>query len=353
MEDHLELPGRTIDSDSSDDSSVPSRYSSEGDIPLPTFDDLSGPDDPAPGFKTSGDMYRPSIVSATEQREIQRILSVESTQSFFGIFPAHIDATLNTYHGHIVQRLRDLPDRDCTVIIAGGSLLKMIDPSWEGRVPSSVLCDVCVFSPTQPVMVLTFTGKDGNNKTITKYNTNLATLIIKHVKKDTNLDFNLIHVTVDNLVSQEKHSFLTKINKRENSTKSIYFPTELHMGKDKCTTVMTSFLKHLSKDTESDRLSPSLEDTAHAPAIPKQDAAGELQQQIHTREAGDEAIYLRHEMQTTLLKYLSAQQEKLEDESSPQFLNTSQDKPSELQHLEADARTSSTSITTPVCSQAY
>ncbi|XP_067668983.1 uncharacterized protein [Haliotis asinina] len=347
MNEHSELLRRTSDTDESDDSSVPSRYSSEGEIPLPTFDDLSEIDDPEPGFRTSvsGDMLQSSVLSLTEKRKILRILPAESKQSFFGIFPTNIEAILNTKYAQIVQRLKDLPDRDCTVIIAGGSLLKMIDPSWEGKVPASVLCDVCVFSPTQPVMLLTFTGKDGNMKTITKYNTSLAMLIINHVKKDTNLDFKVVHLAVDYHVSQEKTNFLTRVDRRVNSTKCTSFPTELDMDKGKCTAIMKSFLKHLSWNTESERLYPSLQDTAHATVTPRQDAADELQKQIHTMEVNP-----HHEVQTALLRYLSVQQEKLENESSPHFWNTTQENPFKVKHLEGDARTSNTRHVFPTCS---
>ncbi|XP_046546301.1 uncharacterized protein LOC124256353 isoform X3 [Haliotis rubra] len=350
MDEHLDIPGSMSDSGESDDSSISSRYSSEGEVPLPTYDDLSDPDDPAPGFKTSGDIHLSSIVSKTEQKQILGILSGDSKQPFFGIFPINIEPTLNAEYAHIVQRLRDLPDRDCTVIIAGGSLLKMMDPTWEGRVPASVLCDACVFSPTQTVMVLTFTAGGGDSHKNIQYNTKFASFFISHVKDDTKFDFSVVHVTIDNLSWQEKHSFLTRINQAVNSTKRIRFPTELHMDKGKCTAIMKSLLKHLSKDPESERPSPSLENTAHATAIPKQGASDKFQQQIRTKDADHESVYARHEVRTALLKYLSAQQERLENESSPQFPNISQDKPSELQLLEADARTSSTRYTFPTCS---
>ncbi|XP_067659700.1 uncharacterized protein [Haliotis asinina] len=86
METYLEFTRRTSDSDESDDSTISSRYSSEGEVPLPKYDDRFDPDDPEPGFQTSGDALLSSIVSTTEQTQILRKLS--ATESCL----QHLDA---------------------------------------------------------------------------------------------------------------------------------------------------------------------------------------------------------------------------------------------------------------------
>ncbi|XP_048246707.1 uncharacterized protein LOC124112462 isoform X3 [Haliotis rufescens] len=357
MADQLECPSKTSDSDESDDSSVPSRYSSEGDIPLPTYDVFSDSDDAVTGLMTSGCMLPSSNLSITEQRNIGRILSDEARQPFFCIFPAVIEGILTTEYAHIVQRLRELPGRDRTVIISAGSLLKMVNPSWEGRVPASVLCDVCVFSPTRPVLVLTFTAMDGDNQKHIQYNTMLARLIIQHVKEDTKFDFNVVHETVDNIVCQEKHGFLTRIDQCENSAKSICFPAELHMDHDKCTAIIQSFLNYLSGN-ELTRRSPSSEDKAGVKIISKPDALDELRQHLLSVEVAQEhkisEVNHHHEMKLSQLMDQHAQQkDRLEKEIEEFFLQLQQerkDKTVEPQRLDVRTRTSSKMDAFPKCS---
>ncbi|XP_071084615.1 uncharacterized protein [Haliotis cracherodii] len=341
MAEQLQFPSKTSESDESDDSSVPSRYSSEGEVPLLTCDDLSDSDDPV---LTSGDMLPLRSVSITDQRKIVRILSDESGQSFFGIFPAVTEGILTTKYAHIVQRLRELPDRDRTVIISAGSLLKIVDPSWEGRVPASLLCDVCVFSPTRPVLVLTFTARDGLNQKNIQYNTQLARLIVRHVKEDTKFDFNVVHATVDNFVCQKKQSFLARIDQRENAAECICFPADLYMNRDKCTAIIKSFLKYLPGDTESE--------------TSKQDALDELRQQLHTAETDHDrrinSVNQHFKVELSQLNYQHEQQkEKLENEIEELLLQLSHDKQgktADLQDLNVGTRTSSKIEIFPMCS---
>ncbi|XP_048247052.1 uncharacterized protein LOC124118086 [Haliotis rufescens] len=341
MAEQLECPSKTSDSDESDDSSVPSRYSSEGEVPLLTCDYLSDSDDPA---LTSGDMLPLRSVSITDQRKIVRILSDESGQSFFGIFPAVIEGILTTKYAHIVQRLRELPDRGRTVIISAGSLLKIVDPSWEGRVPASLLCDVCVFSPTRPVLLLTFTARDGVNQKVIQYNTQLARLIVRHVKEDTKFDFNVVHAAVDNFVCQEKQSFLTRIDQREHAAERICFPADLHMNRDKCTDIIKSFLKYLPGDTESE--------------TSKEEALEELRQQLNTAETDHNrkinSVNQLYKEEVSQLNFLHEQQkEKLESEIEELILqlpHDSQGKTSDLQDLNSGTRTSSKIEIFPMCS---
>ncbi|XP_071084616.1 uncharacterized protein [Haliotis cracherodii] len=349
MTERLECPSKTSDSDESDDSSVPSRYSSEGEVPLLTCDDLSDSDDPV---LASGDMLPLGSVSITDQRKIVRILSDESGQPFFGIFPAVIEGILTTKYAHIVQRLRELPDRDRTVIISAGSLLKIVDPFWEGRVPVSLLCDVCVFSPTRPVLVLTFTARDGVNQKSIQYNTQLARLIVRHVKEDTKFDFNVVHAALDNFVCQKKQSFLTRIDQRENAAECICFPADLHMNRDKCTAIIKSFLKYLPGDTESET---SKQDNARGPLVR---ALDELRQQLHTTETDHDrkinSVNQQYKVQVSQLNYLHEQQkEKLESEIKEfllQFPHDRQGKTADLQDLNSGTRTSSKIEIFPMCS---
>ncbi|XP_048246850.1 uncharacterized protein LOC125377440 [Haliotis rufescens] len=340
MAEHLEFPSNMSDSDESDDSSVSSRYSSEGEVPLLTFDDLSDSDDPV---LTSGDMLPLRSVSITDQMKIARILSDESGQPFFGIFPDVIEGFLTTKYAHIVQRLRELPDRDRTVTISASSLLKIVDRSWEGRVPASLLCDVCVFSPTRPVLVLTFTAMDGVNQKSIQYNTQLARLIVRHVKEDTKFDFNVVNAAVDNFVCQEKQSFLARIDQRENAAECICFPADLHMNRDKCTAIIKSFLKYLPGDTESET---SKEDNARGPPVR---ALDELRQQLHTRETDHDrkinSVNQHYKEEVSQLNYLHEQQkEKLESEIKELLLQLPHDrqgKTADLQDLNSGTRTSS------------
>ncbi|XP_048246851.1 uncharacterized protein LOC124123178 [Haliotis rufescens] len=337
MAEQLECPSKTSDSDESDDSSVSSRYSSEGEVPLLTCNDLSDSDDPV---LISGDMLPFRSVSITDQRKIVRILSDESGQSFFGIFPAVIEGKLTTKYAHIVQRLRELPDRDRTVIISAGSLLKIVDPSWERRVPASLLCDVCVFSTTRPVLVLTFTARDGINMKTIQYNTQLARLIVRHVKEDTKFDFNVVHAAVDNFECQKKYSFLARINQRENAAECICFPADLHMNRDKCTAIIKSFLKYLPGDTESE--------------TSKEDALDELRQQLHTAETDHDrkinSVNQHYREEVSQLNYLHEQQkEKLESEIKELLLQLPHDR-QELQDLNSGTRTSSKIEIFPMCS---
>ncbi|XP_046557796.1 uncharacterized protein LOC124266994 [Haliotis rubra] len=361
MEGEFELGERTSDSGESDDSSVPSRYSSEGDVPLLTDDVFSDSDDPVKGAQTSGDTLQSDTVSTSEQREVVGILSAESEQSYFGIFPSIVEEALTKQHAHIVQRLRELPGRNRTVVISGGSLLKLIDPSWEGRVPASALCDACVFSPTRPVMVLTFTTGDEDNHKNIQYNTKLATLIVQHVKVDTKFDFNIIHDTVNASLCKERQDFLTKIEQFENSAKCICFPPELHMDEDKCRTIIKTFLKYLSDGTESVRLSPSMEDKVHGKTISEQDSGtqlDELQQQLRALDEDHQQVISEvnqhHEEKLSKLMYLHAQRkEKLEkeiEELIQKLRHAKKDETSELHQLNLFARTPSKMDTFPKCS---
>ncbi|XP_046557820.1 uncharacterized protein LOC124267022 [Haliotis rubra] len=351
MEGELELGERTSDSGESDDSTVPSRYSSEGDVPLLTDDVFSDSDDPVTGAQTSGDTLQSGTVSTSEQRKIVGILSAESEQSHFGIFPSIVEEALTKQHAHIVQRLRELPGRNRTVVISGGSLLKLIDPSWERRVPASVLCDACVFCTTRPVMVLTFTTGDEDNHKNIQYNTKLATLIVQHVKVDTKFDFNIIHDTVDASLCKERQDFLTKIEQCENSAKCICFPAELHMDEKKCTAIIETFLKYLSDGTESARLSPSTEDKVHVKTISEQDSGtplDELRQQLRALDEDHQQVISEvnqhHEEKLSKLMYLHAQRkQKLEKEIEELIQkprHEKRDETSELHQLNLSARTS-------------
>ncbi|XP_046550075.1 uncharacterized protein LOC124259893 isoform X2 [Haliotis rubra] len=361
MEGELEFGGKKSDSGESDDSSVPSRYSSEGDVPLLADDVFSDSDDPVIGAQTSGDTLQSGTVSSSEQRRIVGILSAESEQSFFDIFPSIVEDALMKQHAHIVQRLRELPKRNRTVVISGGSLLKMIDPSWEGRVPASVLCDACVFSPTRPVMVLTFTTGDEDSHKNIQYNTQLAMVIIQYVKVDTKFDFNIIHDTVDASLCKERQDFLTKIEQCENSAKCICFPAELHMDEKKCTTIIETFLKYLSDGTESARLSPSTEDRVHVNTISEQDSGDpldELRQQLRAMDEDHQQVISEvnqhHEEKVSKLMYLHAQRkQKLEkeiEELIQKLRHEKKDETSELHQLNLFARTSSKMDDFPKCS---
>ncbi|XP_046557814.1 uncharacterized protein LOC124267005 isoform X2 [Haliotis rubra] len=254
-------------------------------------------------------------------------------------------------HAHIVQRLRELQGRNRTVVISGGSLLKLIDPSWEGRVPASVLCDACVFCPTRPVMVLTFTTEDEDNHKNIQYNTTLATLIVQHVKVETKFDFNIIHDTVDASLCKERQDFLTKIEQCENSAKCVCFPAELHMDEKKCTAIIETFLKYLSDGTESARLSPSTEDKAHVKTISEQDLGtplDELRQQLRALDEDHQQVISEvnqhHEEKLSKLMCLHAQRKQKLEKEIEELLqkprHEKRDETSELHQLNLSARTS-------------
>ncbi|XP_067669017.1 uncharacterized protein [Haliotis asinina] len=358
MELELELGRRLSDSGESDDSSVPSRYSSEGDVPLLAYDTFFDSDDALKVTQTSGDTLQSGTLSISEQKKIVGILSVESEESYFGIFPSSVEEALTNQHAHIAQRLMELPGRTCTVVIAGGNLLKIIDPSWKGPVPASVLCDACVFSPTRPVMVLTFRAEGEDNQKVIQYNTQLAMLIVQHVKVDTKFDFNVIHDSVDATLCKETQNFLTRIEQCENSAKCICFPTELHMDGKKCTTIIETFLKYLSDDTESAKLTPPTGDKAYVKTISLGTQFDEMRQQLRTMEEDHQQaiseVNQRHEDKLSKLMYLHAQRkEKMQkeiEELTQKLYYEKRNEALDLSHLTLSTRKSSKNDTFPKCS---
>ncbi|XP_046563927.1 uncharacterized protein LOC124272766 [Haliotis rubra] len=199
---------------SDSDSSVTSSYSSDGPYFMSygkTYDGTSVSNEPDGSAMISDYVFPSSVLSRAEQNEMLRILREESKQPSVWIFPRSVCKYLSAEFSQITERLEELLQQDCAVIIAGRTLLNLTEGSWQERVPESVICNVCVFSPAHPVMILTFSTPSSRPETAAGYNSCLARSIIRAVIDETQVNFNVFRGVIDENVCQTRETFLERI----------------------------------------------------------------------------------------------------------------------------------------------
>ncbi|XP_071099698.1 ankyrin repeat domain-containing protein 50-like [Haliotis cracherodii] len=191
------------------DSSVSSSYSSDGPY-LMSYGKTYDSDEHDGNAVISEHAFPSSVLSLSEQHDMLRTLHEESEKPSFWIFPQNLRKHLSDKFPLIKRRLEELLQQDCAIIIAGRSLLNLTEACWQGRVPMSVICDVCVFSPAHPLMILTFTTS--RPETAVRHNSYLARSIIRAIEGETQLNFNVFHGVLDENVCQARETFLETIN---------------------------------------------------------------------------------------------------------------------------------------------
>ncbi|XP_048242365.1 ankyrin repeat domain-containing protein 17-like [Haliotis rufescens] len=196
---------------SDSDSSVSSSYSSDGPY-LMSYGKTYDADEPDENAVLSEHAFPSSVLSLSEQHDILRTLHEESDKPSFWIFPQNVRKHLSDKFPLIKRRLEELLQQDCAIIIAGRSLLNLTEASWQGRVPMSVICDVCVFSPAHPLMILTFTTPTNRPETAVRHNSSLARSIIRAIVGETQMNFNVFRGVLDENVCQARETFLETIN---------------------------------------------------------------------------------------------------------------------------------------------
>ncbi|XP_071099225.1 serine/threonine-protein phosphatase 6 regulatory ankyrin repeat subunit B-like [Haliotis cracherodii] len=207
------------------DSSVSSSYSSDGPY-LMSYGKTYDSDEPDGNAVISVHAFPSSVLSQSEQHDMLRTLHEESDKPSLWIFPQNARKHLSDKFPLIKRRLEELLQQDCAIIIAGHSLLNLTEASWQGEVPMSVICDVCVFSPAHPLMILTFTTN--RPETAVRHNSYLARSIIRAIVGETQLNFNVFHGVLDENVCQARETFLETINHFEKISHvlgALSFPT--------------------------------------------------------------------------------------------------------------------------------
>ncbi len=166
--------------------------------------------------------------------------------SEFQIFPSNARDHLSQKHPELVTRLKELPGREHSIVIAKGTLLGLSDGSSKGKTaPKAVLCDICIFSPRKPVLFLTITSGGGKKEKLTRYNSHVTGDLVQHVRRSTRHSFSPVYGLIEESQCQTLEMFTSRINQLEKDATVMCLANALHMTPSKCLDIVKTFLQLL------------------------------------------------------------------------------------------------------------
>ncbi|XP_048251162.1 uncharacterized protein LOC124131252 isoform X2 [Haliotis rufescens] len=181
------------------------------------------------------------------REERQDVISFVRRKAEIFIFPSEARHILCDSYNDVYKRILLLGGQNASHVFVCRTMSVLLDISCSKSVPRNVMCDICVFYPSKPVMVLTFTTQATH--AASQYNSNVAKAVMVYINNDLFENLSVINGVIDMSMDQ---SFLSRISELETSAKDFAIPNNMKMDEKTALRVLTSFLKIIPKSDRND-----------------------------------------------------------------------------------------------------
>ncbi|XP_071098727.1 uncharacterized protein [Haliotis cracherodii] len=180
------------------------------------------------------------------REERQDVISFVRRKAELCIFPRETRRILCDSDNNVYKWIQLLGDQNASHVFVTQTMSVLPDISCSKSVPRNVMCDICVFYPSKPVMVLTFTTQA--SYAASQYNSNVAKAVMVYINNDLLENLTVINGVIDrSICTFPEKKFLSRISELETSAKDFAIPNNMKMDEDTALRVLTSFLKMIPK----------------------------------------------------------------------------------------------------------
>ncbi|XP_048247850.1 uncharacterized protein LOC124121008 [Haliotis rufescens] len=161
------------------------------------------------------------------------------------IYPQGFREFLASSHKHVEKGLVKLLSDTHTVVYGNTCVLETL--STKQTPPSSLLFDVCIFRPSQPLLLISVTSQ--HDSTTVLYNSALARKVKTFMRREIKPNFSLVHGVVEESEFKLEESLRSQVNALATQAMWVSLPHSLFMDPALCKMITANFIVHVQHDT--------------------------------------------------------------------------------------------------------
>ncbi|XP_067663125.1 serine/threonine-protein phosphatase 6 regulatory ankyrin repeat subunit A-like [Haliotis asinina] len=192
-------------------------------------------------FRTTDFLTRIGI-----SRVIEQLLSSDEPEDQIHFYPVGSEQYLEPL---IFNNIKRLARGKGNFVFVSSGLMKDLKMVHKTRVPDTVICDICVFTPEKPVTLLTFVTTDKTLGQIYRYTSRLSRAMTTAVRGSL-VSFQLVHGVMTPDTWRSDSAFSDKLEELVSAASRTAIPHSMDNCQSDCITALTHFLELIRDNTD-------------------------------------------------------------------------------------------------------
>ncbi|XP_046573082.1 uncharacterized protein LOC124281112 isoform X2 [Haliotis rubra] len=193
-------------------------------------------------YQSDEDMYPGCMAIRVEANALQL---KHHTERGMHIYPQGFREFIASSHKHVEEGLVKLLGDSNAVVYGSSCVLDLLRTSLVP--PPSLLFDVCIFRPSQPLLLLSVSSENDFKNML--YNSALARKVKTFMRREVKPNFSLVHGVVEKADFHCEDSLRSQVTSFTTQAMQMSLPHSLFMNLALCKMIMKNFIIHVQNNT--------------------------------------------------------------------------------------------------------